>query len=394
MFLLSDDEATNVFLITADGADWKRLNLSADGLCGRVARLRAALSPGDSLTCAGAPAVSQGATLGQPGARGMVGSRPVVAYDRAAAYALWRDLFQPFAGQLRGRSRLIVATAGPLIDLPLGALVVRRPVGRDDDPAALRQTEWLVRSLAVSLLPEPGLLPLLRQPGPVRSSVGFVGVGAPCRSSCRGPGEPPAVAALDDSLAHLPPLPGSESELKAMAAAAKGPATLLVGADATEQKVLSGALSHHDVIAFATHGLRQDEFGAPEPSLVLSLDPAAPENPGLLSASIIARDLKVDASWVILSACDTAAPDARSHDAAFSGLSRAFFAAGARSVLVSYAAVDDDIAQRLTVPTVSSSLAHAEALRRAEMSVLVDSSRPSFAEPKTWAMFALVGDGD
>ena len=55
---------------------------------------------------------------------------------------------------------------------------------------------------------------------------------------------------------------------------------------------------------------------------------------GYLSASEIAR-LKLDADWVILSACNTAAGEAKGA-AALSGLARAFFYAGARSLLVSH----------------------------------------------------------
>jgi CHAT domain-containing protein len=67
-----------------------------------------------------------------------------------------------------------------------------------------------------------------------------------------------------------------------------------------------------------------------EPALVLTL----PEKPtklddGLLTASEVAQ-LKLNADWVVLSACNTAAGDKPGAEA-LSGLARAFFYAGRRS---------------------------------------------------------------
>ena len=62
-------------------------------------------------------------------------------------------------------------------------------------------------------------------------------------------------------------------------------------------------------LAFATHGLMTGDFkGLAEPALVLT----PPENgseldDGLLTAGEISQ-LKLDADWVVLSACNTAAP--------------------------------------------------------------------------------------
>lgn len=53
---------------------------------------------------------------------------------------------------------------------------------------------------------------------------------------------------------------------------------------------------------------------------------------GLLVASEVAQ-LKLDADWVVLSACNTAAGDKPGAEA-LSGLARAFFYAGARALLV------------------------------------------------------------
>jgi CHAT domain-containing protein len=88
---------------------------------------------------------------------------------------------------------------------------------------------------------------------------------------------------------------------------------------------------------FATHGLMSGDLGGlAEPALVLTPPPeASPDNDGLLTASKIAT-LKLNASWVVLSACNTAAGDGTPDAGGLSGLAKAFFYAGARSLLVSH----------------------------------------------------------
>jgi hypothetical protein len=82
---------------------------------------------------------------------------------------------------------------------------------------------------------------------------------------------------------------------------------------------------------------------APSPAIEQTADPGLILTPpsqqtdtddGYLSASEVAS-LKLDADWVILSACKTAAGTAQNAEA-LSGLARAFIYAGARALLVSH----------------------------------------------------------
>ena len=85
-----------------------------------------------------------------------------------------------------------------------------------------------------------------------------------------------------------------------------------------------------------------------EPALVLTPPdkPANADDDGLLMASEIAA-LKLNADWVVLSACNTAAGEEIGAQA-LSGLARAFFYAGGRALLVSHWPVYSDAAVRLT----------------------------------------------
>ena len=152
------------------------------------------------------------------------------------------------------------------------------------------------------------------------------------------------------------------------------------------------------IVYFATHALVAGDIkGLGEPALALTL----PEKPsaiddGLLEASEVA-ELKLNADWVVLSACNTAAGDKPGAEA-LSGLARAFFYAGARALLVSHWAVASDAATRLMTSTFEimksdSQAGRAEALRQAMLAYLSDTSNPWNAYPAFWGPFELVGEG-
>ena len=78
--------------------------------------------------------------------------------------------------------------------------------------------------------------------------------------------------------------------------------------------------------------------------------------------------LKLNADWVILSACNTAAADGTPGARGLSGLAKAFFYAGSRALLVSHWPVDSDAAVALTTRMLAAAktgLTRAEAHRQA-----------------------------
>ena len=115
-------------------------------------------------------------------------------------------------------------------------------------------------------------------------------------------------------------------------------------------------------------------------------------------------NLKTNADWVLLSACNTAAGDGRGADAV-SGLGQAFFYAGTKSLLVSNwpvhsAATRDLMTGIFSARKADTQISKAEALRRASLSLidgpgyLTEDGKPlfSYAHPIFWAPFTLVGD--
>src|SRR5262249_48969193 len=161
---------------------------------------------------------------------------------------------------------------------------------------------------------------------------------------------------------------------------------LHLGSDATETVVKRTALADYRVVYFATHGLVAGDIkGLGEPSLALTLPKQPSElDDGLLTASEVAQ-LRLNADWVVLSACNTAAADKPGAEA-LSGLARAFFYAGARALLVSHWSIDTEAATRLTTSTfvimkTDAKLGRAEALRNAMLASMNDKSNPLNAYP-------------
>ncbi|MCG8545584.1 MAG: CHAT domain-containing protein, partial [Alphaproteobacteria bacterium] len=116
--------------------------------------------------------------------------------------------------------------------------------------------------------------------------------------------------------------------------------------------------------------------------------------------------LRLDADWVILSACNTASADGAGAEAV-SGLGRAFFYAGARALLVSHWPVETTSARALTTSIFARqakdpSLSRAAALQQSMLSLIDGPGRVeektgktlySYAHPLFWAPFTLIGEG-
>ena len=133
-----------------------------------------------------------------------------------------------------------------------------------------------------------------------------------------------------------------------------------------------------------------------EPALVLSIpDKPSEEDDGLLTASEVAM-LKMNADFVALSACNTAAGEKPGAEA-LSGLTRAFFYAGAKSLIVSHWEVDSEATVALMdglfeALKANPRLSPAEALRLSMLRMIANSSKPEWAQPMFWAPFIVVGE--
>lgn len=417
LLVFVNPEATYVWGVTSDRIEWARAaDLGEEALALSVETLRA------SLTTAGAradptldPAVFAG--------------RPVKAYDRQEAHRLYQALIQPVEAAFAGRTTLITVVSGPLTTLPLAALVTAPPQGADTGPEALVTTEWLIDRYALASLPSVSSLRALRchlatedarHPGcPARLTSGrgdrtaaarerlpLIAFGAPVLTGTPMPaarGAPDADGILGEGqladvekLRALPDLPGARAELTTLGQIyPKG--VVRIGAAATEtavRKTDTDLLAEARFVVFSTHGLMAGASFA-EPGLVLTPpEMATTDDDGYLTASEAAQ-LRLSADFVVLSACNTAASDGRPGGEGLSGLARAFFYAGARSLLVSHWEVSDQATTALITGTFAGLDAlsgnRAMALQAAMRDVRADRR---WQHPAYWAAFTLVGTPD
>ncbi|MFH1980929.1 MAG: CHAT domain-containing tetratricopeptide repeat protein [Pseudomonadota bacterium] len=393
---------------------FQAIDLGREALSARVAHLRKALDPGISAL------------------------QDLPVFDLAAAHDLYALLFKPVAPQTTGAAILLVVPHGPLGRLPLGLLPTAPTAPTGDGAVFLsgyRGVPWLIRKQAVTVLPAAGVLATLRaMPPPQPGRRAFAGFGDPWFSDkqaaaaaspdpvhTRGLIRTRAIrvtesASLDDArlnsvtLEALQPLPDTREEVLGIAKILRADPSkdVFLGKAATESTFKGTDLSDRRVLVLATHGLVPGDLdGLTQPALALSSPRLAGDaaNDGLLTMGEI-MGLRLDADWVVLSACNTAAGAGEGSEAV-SGLGQAFFYAGTRAVLVSNWPVESVSARLLTADlfarqAADPALSRAEALRRSMLDLLDNgvytdpaTGKPVFAyaHPIFWAPFSLVGEG-
>ena len=386
--LLTSDEAlltylvwsgrTFLFVVRRDRVAVKQISLGTRALAAAVAVLRKALVPA-------------------------AGS--LLSFDTTTAYKLYQKLFQPAEELLAGARHIFVVPDGAMQSLPLAVLVTQKPTRPTTRGQNYRQMAWLAKKYAMTTLPSVSSLRALRKIAKrAKASKPFLGVGDPILEGGEGALRGVSIKKLFQPIGladaptvrALPRLPETRDELTALARilGAKRNAMLL-GGEATERAIKAMSLKDYRVLAFATHALVAGELaGLSEPALVLTPPKKGTKHDdGLLTASEVAQ-LKLDANWVILSACNTASSDGTPGAEGLSGLAKAFFYAGSRALLVSHWPVASEaITTRMLVEARKPDVGRAEALRRAMLALMQDEERPEFAHPYFWAPFVVVGEG-
>jgi CHAT domain-containing protein/Tfp pilus assembly protein PilF len=160
--------------------------------------------------------------------------------------------------------------------------------------------------------------------------------------------------------------------------------------EATEDRLKAEPLTNYRIIHFATHGLIDDKKPA-RSSIILALDQDPGEDGFLQMREVF--NLRMNADLVTLSACQTGLGQFIRGEG-IEGLSRAFFYAGASSVLMSLWAVNDEATYQLMerfYGYLRESETPMNALRRAKLEMI---GSGVLSHPYYWAGFIVNGKSD
>jgi CHAT domain-containing protein/Tfp pilus assembly protein PilF len=451
---------TFIWLVTKRDARWLSVDIGTEALVERVQTLRCGLDPQNWIEVSDEAGISESETRRRKIQRALlarcnqlVGTNTwrgslLAPFNLLVAHELYETLLSPVA-DLIAEKRLLIVPSGALSSLPFGVLVTENPkVAFPPNDTGYRDVAWLIRRHAITTLPSVSALSALRGSArPSRADQPFIGFGNPLLDGnadkpeeqeraqlavkwqhCSDIQSRPQILTNDDTnvfglgralfrgpranviaIQHQPPLPESATELCEVARASgvedgNLDFSVRLGSSATETAIRAmnarGELEHFSVVQFATHGVTAGQWqGLAEPGLILTPPrntTSGEDDDGYLAASEIA-ELKLDADWVVLSACNTAAGKGDNSEA-LSGLARAFFYAGARALLVSHWTVKTNAAVRLTTRAFQEmkadpKIGRDEAMRRSMLALLGDSTWPEAGHPLIWAPFFLVGEG-
>jgi CHAT domain-containing protein/predicted negative regulator of RcsB-dependent stress response len=367
----------------------------------------------------------------------------IPAFDLRQAYRIYNELLKPVESIWQDGTDLIIVAHGPLGQLPFAILPTAEIQLQKDNVlfASYRKVPWLIRKVSITRQPSVSSFITLRslpQGDPERKA--FAGFGDPffnktqlAEAKKEQPSKKPGLPGIyeplqvrgiritdsgnldsesitSSNLGMLNRLPDTADEIISIARAldADTEADIFLGKKASEQQVKTMDLSDRRVIAFATHALvPQDLDGLDQPALALcSPKVTGGKEDGLLTLGEILK-LKLNADWIVLSACNTGAAEGAGAEAV-SGLGRAFFYAGSRAILVSMWPVETSSARQLTsrifeYQKEDQTLSRAGALRQSILA-LIDgpgmkdpvSGRiaASYAHPFFWAPFIIVGESN
>ncbi len=279
-------------------------------------------------------------------------------YATGPATDLYTALIAPFARELAGNRRLLIAPDGPLHSLAFDALIAPTP-GVHHADTDYRAPTYVLDSFEVEYLPSPAFLQTRVERAHAQRLDGMrilaVGYGAP--------GSAAEIQALRDAWPHR--------QLVTLDSVA-----------ATENAVKRG-MPQFDILHFAVHASADthDPLASHLKLMADSLDD------GFLHTAEIAAS-RTRAALVVLSACETSAGPIYGGEGAM-GIARAFLAGGAHAVVATQWPIGAETAvlMREFYERLARGATPAAALRGAKLMVR---RSPTGAHPVHWAGFELV----
>ena len=283
-----------------------------------------------------------------------------VPFQMNTLKALYDVIIEPIADLVRG-DELILVPEGPLCLAPFAAFVDSK-------------STYLCDVCRIRVIPSLTSLILIRDsPAGYHSKKGVLLVGDPCVQEIVIPG------------IKLEQLPFARKEVQMIGRILH--TKPLIGIEATKNEVLS-RLPSVALIHIAAHGRMETGEIALAPNIARASQ--IPANEDFLLTMKDVTSAQIRARLVVLSCCHSGRGEIKAEGVV--GIARAFLGAGARAVLVSLWAIDDEA----TLEFMKSFYSHlvkgisaSESLNKA-MKHMRESDQ--FNEVKHWAPFVLIGD--
>jgi CHAT domain-containing protein len=400
-----------VWAVSATGApQFKALSLSQVNLRKNISSLRKSLDPQVSMV------------------------EEIPAFNFALSHQLYKSLIDPVQSMFDGKNTLVLVPHDEIGQLPMGVLTTNNFVlnpNADLRFSNYRDAPWLIKKYALVTVPSATALTSLRSlPKPKEGRLDYIAFGDPLfnveqakasekvitklsvgtQLSSRGVAlklrsSPNTAQVSSAEVSILPRLPDTNEEIEEIAKVfnVDPKRDIYLQKRANLDEVLKANLANRKVVMFSTHGLVPGELnGLTQPALALTNpEVLGQKGDGLLKVDQILT-LKLNADWVVLSACNTAAGEGDGAEA-LSGLGRAFFYAGARSLLVSSWPVDSQASRKLMTDLFKrqnqdKTISKPQALQQASLQLLSQGQPDakeesySYAHPLFWAPFMMVGD--
>ena len=289
-----------------------------------------------------------------------IGSRKEIEDQGGALKVLYDIFIAPFSHLIEG-DELVIVPDGSSFLIPYSALVDQN-------------SRYLSETLRIRLVPSLTSLRLLAEcPEGRHSTSGALLVGNPWVETVRIKGCKP-----------FPQLPGAEEEVNMIGKILN--VEPLTGKNATKDRVLS-ALNSVSLVHIAAHG--RTETG----EIILSPnfpDAKRPKERDFLLTMADVLGAKVHAKLVVLSCCSSGRGKIKVEGVV--GIARAFLGAGARSVIATLWAIDDEATLAFMRHFYEHLVAGQSASKSLHQAMKWMRESEKFNAVKHWAPFVLIGD--
>lgn len=321
--------------------------------------------------------------------------------DLAAGRWLYTTWLAPAIARYGPGKTFVVSAGGALAPIVWAALPLPDSTGGPGNP------RWAIDLADFVTMPSASSLVLTRSVATVKGTRPMFAFADPSFDGKQGAAARPP-AGVQANLAatrtatgaanyhKLPRLPETLEEVQLIAEAVGAEQSVIVsGTAATRSRALREDLSQARLVVFATHGIASGEVpGMDSAGLALAL-----EGDGFKDSVLTVEDLanlQINADLVLLSACNTGLASGAVGDTV-SALARAFFVAGAKSLMVTGWPVETESAKLLSVGSFRAMAASGTTMPRSlaatQRAMAAGKLGEGYRHPYFWAPYFLVGDG-